>query len=449
MPPKSSQTPGGTPALAANASARAAGVPIGERAAAVLTLAHRARRATLLEGPTGIGKSELIRQVADTLRIECSILDLSLLEPPDLVGLPVITDGRTAYATPTALPTGGEGILLLEELNRADRSVQQPALQLLTARRLHEYELPPGWVAFAAINPEDGEYQVTPLDPALRSRFLVLRVRADVREWRKWAAAAGVHPVICKLAASHDDLFDATPPRTWTYTSDMLHALSPEDRANATLLHDVLGGYLPPVWVNRVKDELDKDIEASDPVDAEVQLLLSRYHAEPGLRAKLCADRDGGHTDRFHMLAKRLLDFVDGPELLRLIDTNAFSMDAFDALLADLPGDYRSAVQKAIAGQVAVAKFIPLTPEEVVHPQYPNSARMGTVAGWLNGSHTKHRALILANAVAVWLDGLSATDMSILKQKKSAIDGLAAFARQVGPTGHTLTETMKRHGLRS
>ena len=57
---------------------------------------------------------------------------------------------------------------MLEELNRAERYIQQPALQLLTARRLHEYELPPGWSTVAAINPEDGEYQVTPLDPALR-----------------------------------------------------------------------------------------------------------------------------------------------------------------------------------------------------------------------------------------------------------------------------------------
>ena len=30
---------------------------------------------------------------------------------------------------------------MLEELNRAERYIQQPALQLLTARRLHEYEL--------------------------------------------------------------------------------------------------------------------------------------------------------------------------------------------------------------------------------------------------------------------------------------------------------------------
>lgn len=445
MPPKPAPT---VTAPAANASAKAAGVPIGERAAAALALAYRAGRSALLEGPTGIGKSELVRQVATSLGIGFTVLDLSLLEPPDLVGLPVVTGGRTAYATPSALPVGGAGILLLEELNRADRSVQQPALQLLTARRLHEYELPTGWVAFAAINPEDGEYQVTPLDPALRSRFLVLKVRADVRSWRAWAANAGLHPVIRKLAASHDDLFDTTPPRTWTYASDVIHALTPADCENSVLLHDTLGGYLPAVWVRRVKDELEKQAEADDPTDAEVQLLLSRYDKDAGLQARLRADRDGGHTDRFHILAKRLLDFLDGPELLRMIDAGAFSLSAADALLADMPGDHRASAQKILGTQVALVKFLPLKPEDVVNRQYANTAKMGTVAGWLNAPSSKHRAVVLANAVAAWLDTQPPTDVAILKQNKSTLEGLTAFARQVrGVGGHSLDETIRRLGL--
>src|SRR5689334_8426044 len=79
-------------------------LPIGPRVEAVLEVAYRARRAVLLEGPTGIGKSELVTQVAKKLGIACTVLDLSLLEPPDLVGLPVIEEGRTRYALPRFLP---------------------------------------------------------------------------------------------------------------------------------------------------------------------------------------------------------------------------------------------------------------------------------------------------------------------------------------------------------
>ena len=124
--------------------ARTPHIPVGPRLEAVLELAYRARRPVLLEGPTGIGKSEIVRKLADRLGIVHVVLDLSLLEPPDLVGLPLIEQGRTRYALPDILPRDGAGILMLEELNRAERYIQQPALQLLSARRLHSYELPPG-----------------------------------------------------------------------------------------------------------------------------------------------------------------------------------------------------------------------------------------------------------------------------------------------------------------
>ena len=55
----------------------------------VLSLAHRSNQPVLLEGPHGIGKSELIEQAADALKIGFIVRDLSLMEPPDLIGLPV------------------------------------------------------------------------------------------------------------------------------------------------------------------------------------------------------------------------------------------------------------------------------------------------------------------------------------------------------------------------
>lgn len=437
-----------TPPFAPKTPPKPPGVPIGDRAAAVLALAYRSSRAVLLEGPTGIGKSELVRQVAENLRIEFRDLDLSLLEPPDLVGLPVLTDGRTRYAVPASLPTEGAGILLLEELNRADRTVQQPSLQLLTARKLHEYELPPGWVVFAAINPEDGEYQVTPLDPALRCRFLQLKVHADITSWRAWAARNCTSAAVRRLAAQYHDLLDTVPPRTWFYVSEVVSVMSDAEKEDNLFLSDVLSGYLPPAWVKRLSDELAKDADTTDQADADLMPMLQRYHSDRGLQQRLRNLRDAGHTDHFHQLSRRLLEIVDSAELLRLIDANAFNMDAFDALLADLPGDLRASVQKAIGDQAAVARLLPLSPAQIADPQYATSARMATVAAWANEPLQKHRVVILANAVAHWLDSLSPIDMGILKQKRAAINSLATFARQVRGTGtHGFDEVLAKHGI--
>ena len=45
-----------------------------------------------------------------------------------------------------------------------------------------------------------------------------------------------------------------------------------------------------------------------------------------------------------------------------------------------------------------------LRPEDVASPQYANTARLGTVAGWLNDPLRRHRAAVLVRAVAAWLD---------------------------------------------
>jgi hypothetical protein len=413
-----------------------------------MKLAYRANQAVLLEGPTGIGKSELVQQVADELGIDCAVLDLSLLEPPDLIGLPVIEDRRTRYAVPSALPVSGAGLLLLEELNRADRTVQQPALQLLTARRLHEYQLPPGWVPFAAINPEDGEYQVTPLDPALRCRFQQLKVRADVGSWRAWAERNRVCPAVLRLAARYSDLFDTVPPRTWVYVAQLASVMTAAERENEQLLADALGGYLPPAWAKRLRDELAQEADTSDAVDADLLPLLQRYHTDGSLRARLRSALGAGHTDHFHQISRRLLDIVDGPELLRLIDAGTFHLDAFDALLADLPGDLRAAVQKALGEQAAAARLLALGPEQIADPQYATTARQATVAAWVNDPLKRHRAVILARAVARWLGARSSTDLGILKQDRARLSGLIAFARQVRDVGrHDLDDALAQYGI--
>ena len=79
-------------------------LPIGPRVLELLEVAYRARRPVLLEGPTGIGKSQIAADLAKRLGLDYRVLDLSLLEPPDLVGLPVIENGRTRYASPSELP---------------------------------------------------------------------------------------------------------------------------------------------------------------------------------------------------------------------------------------------------------------------------------------------------------------------------------------------------------
>lgn len=382
------------------AELRAASIPVGPRLEAVLELAYRARRPVLLEGPTGIGKSELVRQVAERLGIGTVVLDLSLLEPPDLVGLPVIHEGRTRYALPSVLPAGGAGILMLEELNRAERYIQQPALQLLTARRLHEYELPPDWVCFAAINPESADYQVTPLDRALRARFLGLSVRADRSAWLAWAQTHGVHPAIVALAQAHERVLDDVPPRTWTYVSEILGALRPEELADGALLRDALGGYLPPAWVEALL--AGKDTWAGK-LKLDVRALLASFAPGSAQAAEIAGFKKRGQTDRLDELTERLSRLLSGPEAGVLVAQKQLSLAAFEALCAELPGDHREKLQEALGGNATAVALVDLAPAALLQG-YPGSAAEQKILAWRADPLLHHRIGLAVTALRAHLE---------------------------------------------
>ena len=354
----------------------------------------------LLSGPTGVGKSEIIRRVAGTLGIDVVVLDLSLLEPPDLVGLPVVVDGRTQYALPSILPREGNGILLLEELNRAERYIQQPALQLLSARRLHEYELPEGWVCIATVNPQTAEYHVTALDKALRARFLEVNVRADRASWLAWATLANLHPGILALAQTHDRMLDDVPPRTWTYASELLNAFTKEELLDGTLLRDALSGYLPAAWVETL---LAAQGSWGGKMGLDVRALLSSYTAGSDLAKELRGYKDQGQTDRIDEIVTRLAPLLAGPEAGVLAAQKNLTLASFESFIADLPGDHRERLQDALGENATLATLVDIDPTDLLGG-YGGSAAQKKIAALRGDPLKRHRISLAVTALCAFIE---------------------------------------------
>ena len=421
---------------------RSLAIPVGPRLEKVLTVAYRARRAVLLEGPTGVGKSEIVRRVAERLGIGTTILDLSLLEPPDLVGLPIVKDGRTQYALPSVLPQDGAGILMLEELNRAERYIQQPALQLLSARRLHEYELPPGWVCVATVNPQTAEYHVTALDKALRARFLQVTVRADRASWLAWAQTRNLHPGIVALAHAHERLLDDVPPRTWTYASELLQAFSPEELADGALLRDALGGYLPPAWVESL---LASQGTWGTRIAFDVRELLAAYTAGSPRAKEIAGWRDQGKTDRLDEIMSRLVPLLSGPEAGVLAAQRQLTLASFEALLADLPGDQRERLQEALGGNATAGSLVDITPGELV-AGFPGSAAEKKLAAWRADPNKRHRIALAVTALRSFLE--EPARLPELKRSNVARQCLGHLLVQLPEKDALpLVDTLKRVGI--
>jgi hypothetical protein len=192
-----------------------------------------------LWGPPGIGKSQIVAQVAAELNLPLIDIRAVLLDPVDLRGVPSVKNGTTRWNPPNFLPTEGEGLLFLDELSQAPDSVQSSLLQLVLDRRLGEYCMPEGWRILAAGNRvTDGTFS-RKISKALGSRFAThLELAVDLDEWCAWAIDNQVPSEIIGFLRLRPELlhhFDAKAqghsfpcPRVWANVGQFLGKLPVE-----------------------------------------------------------------------------------------------------------------------------------------------------------------------------------------------------------------------------
>lgn len=418
-------------------------VPIGASLEAIIELAYRAgRKPVLVEGPSGIGKSECIAALAERLGMNIRVLDLSLLEPPDLVGLPQVdAAGRTRYAPPAILPVDGAGILVLEELNRAERAIQQPALQLLTLRTLHEYRLPERWQVVAAVNPSDGDYLVSELDPALRDRFLIVNTYSDRAAWLEWARSNGVHGGVLLLAERHDDLFAQVSPRRWTYVSDVLHAYDREPVHDA-VLRNALAGYLPLAWLQALLALRAQ--WSSTPVLRPLDVLT---HFDQDVQAQTLVQEAKrlGRTDVLERLTHAVRAVLEGPGVSLLIDREQCRLAAFEHLLECLPGDSAEMLQESFGANPALARLLDLSSEDVLMG-YTATYAHRTMAKWARARGMRHRLWAYATATVRYV--IEHPQRAALRNNRRVRIGLGRLLAQLDDrTADRLRNVLKREGI--
>jgi hypothetical protein len=193
---------------------------------------HGHHTPVMLWGPPGVGKSQMVAQVAAKNAVPVIDLRLSQMEPTDLRGIPFRVNDVVEWAVPALLPDGVRhgpfGILFLDEITSAAPTVSAAAYQLILDRKLGNYEVPPGWVIFAAGN-RQGDRGVTYTMPApLANRFSHFEVETHLDDWAAWAYAHKLDErLIAFLRFRPELLFDFNPahnpvafpsPRSWEFT---------------------------------------------------------------------------------------------------------------------------------------------------------------------------------------------------------------------------------------
>lgn len=228
---------------------------------------HR-QRPLFLVGAPGIGKTEIMEQVAGELGIGLVSYAMSHHTRQSALGLPLIESkefqGRTYQVTEYTMSeiiasvyelmedTGvTSGILFLDEINCVSETLAPSMLQFLQYKTFGRHRVPNGWAIVTAGNPPEYNRAVREFDIATLDRVKRLDIEPDFETWRTHVLESSIHGAVLSFLDLNKDYFyriERTPEgnefvtaRSW---SDLSDALVVFEREGLPVDANLIGQYI-------------------------------------------------------------------------------------------------------------------------------------------------------------------------------------------------------------
>jgi hypothetical protein len=298
-----------------------------------LLRAFSKKRPLFLWGPPGIGKSELVADIAQELGGYMIDLRLGQMEPTDIRGIPFYNkdSGKMDWAEPVDLPTKEFAsqypivVLFLDEMNSAAPSVQAAAYQLILNRRSGKYFLPDNVVMVAAGNRESDKGVTYRMPTPLANRFIHQEMRVDFPSYQEWAVNNNIHKdVVGYLSFAKQDLYDFDPksasrafatPRSWTFVSQILEDEDGDDDTIMNLIAGTVGEGLAVKFMThrKIAGRMPKpeDILAGKEKDLNVKEVSAMYSLVIGMCYELKGAIERKVPDKqFHEMADHFFKYM-------------------------------------------------------------------------------------------------------------------------------------------
>lgn len=267
-----------------------------------------------IEGPAGVGKTSVIKNLANKLNMPFVRLDLGSITVDDLIGMPYkqveichhetnecvwvnekevehyfktgytpTNNSRTEYALPKWFKQTEHSdvpmILYLDDFNRAPLQVLQACMPIIDEHRFNTFVLPAGSTVLLSSNPEvddSGEfYSVTSMDGAHSTRYLKLAAKFDLDEWVEDYGEKNVdgrlinfflnNPEVItgvNISSKDDKSVKNVPIRLWTKFADAISTLDDFSTDESVELISDFGSSLPndyiSMFIQFIRNRLDK-----------------------------------------------------------------------------------------------------------------------------------------------------------------------------------------------
>lgn len=171
------------------------------RAKALVSTCIRLDKPVWAWGPPGVGKSQIMEQLAHEAGADMTEIRLSLFDPVDLRGLPMpdVIRKVTEWLRPSiwpALDATRPQYLFFDEMDRAAPSVANAALQIVLGKQIGEHRLPASTRILAAGNGETDRTGTNKISSAQANRFTHLYVRPDAEAAAAHLASKSTNPAM-------------------------------------------------------------------------------------------------------------------------------------------------------------------------------------------------------------------------------------------------------------
>ena len=292
-------------------------------------------------GESGIGKTSAIVQLAKELDFNFVKLNLSQIEEiGDLVGFPIrqfeiqrdeesdkiwvdenvldekfkqgyYTTGlnRMGYCPPEWI-SGKEkgGILLLDDWNRADMRFIQAVMELIDRQQYISWSLPKDWHIILTANPDNGDYLVSSIDNAQKTRFITVQLKFDTECWAKWAEESQIDGRCINFLLLHPELVtkDVNSRSVSMFFNSISSIKSFDD--SLPLIQMVGEGSVGPEFSSMftmfINNKLDKMISPQHVIEQDEKYVLNTLKSIVG-------KDDNYRADLASTLSTRIVNYLD------------------------------------------------------------------------------------------------------------------------------------------